>query len=196
MQVQYVVDGQTETVKLRGRIDEGRWKIDEALPTDVLLGLLARSGPVHSYTLFTGYFPRRIRGEMQSYQVAFGPAPDAPASADGRPGPVEGLGARATSPSEVELSFLAAGSNHTSPPPARSYVVKQSLKPIGDAGDFKAAHSLCGGTCGFDPPRVGEPLALRVTDLRPNTTYYYAVAARNDAGQQGPRSQTARVTTK
>jgi hypothetical protein len=73
LQVQYVVAGQTETVKLRGRIDEGRWKIDEALSTDVLLGLLAREGPVHSYTLFTGYYPRRIRGEMQSYQVAFGP---------------------------------------------------------------------------------------------------------------------------
>jgi hypothetical protein len=79
LQVQYVVGGQTETVKLRGRIDEGRWKIDEALSQEVREGIARRSGPVHSYTLFTGYYPRRIRGEMQSYQVAFGPAPDAPA---------------------------------------------------------------------------------------------------------------------
>jgi hypothetical protein len=75
-------------------------------------------------------------------------------------------------------------------------VVKQSLEPIDDAGDFKAAQTLCGGACGFDPPGVGERLDLTVTDLRPSTTYYYAVAARNDAGRQGPRSETARVRTR
>jgi hypothetical protein len=109
---------------------------------------------------------------------------------------VEGLSARATSPTEVVLSFLAAGSNGTSPPPASRYVVKQSLKPIDDAGDFKDAQTLCGSQgCGFDPPGVGQRLDLTITDLRPNTTYYYAVAALNDAGQQGPRSQTVSVKT-
>jgi hypothetical protein len=39
-------------------------------------------------------------------------------------------------------------------------------------------------------------LTLTVTDLRPDTTYYYAITARNNSGQQGPRSQTARVKTK
>ena len=34
-----------------------------------------RTGSVHSYTLFTGYFERRIRGEMQSYQVLGNPEP-------------------------------------------------------------------------------------------------------------------------
>jgi hypothetical protein len=196
LQLQYVVGGQTETVELRGRIDEGRWKIDEALSQEVREGIARRSGPVHSYTLFTGYFPRRIRGEMQSYEVAFGPGDQAPAG-DGAPGAVEGLSARATSPTEVVLTFLAAGSNGTSPPPASRYVVKQSLKPIADAGDFKDAQTLCGSQgCGFDAPGVGQPLDLTITDLRPNTTYYYAVAARNEAGQQGPRSQTVRVQTK
>ena len=69
LQLQYVADGWTETVKLRGRIDDGRWKIDEALSQEVREGIARRTGTVHSYTLFTGYFERRIRGEMQAFQV-------------------------------------------------------------------------------------------------------------------------------
>ena len=69
LQLQYVVDGQTETLKLRGRIDDGRWKIDEALSEVVRDAIGRRTGTVHSYTLFTGYYPRRVRGEMRSYQV-------------------------------------------------------------------------------------------------------------------------------
>jgi hypothetical protein len=66
LQLQYVVDGVTETVELRGGIDDGRWEIDEALSQEVRDGIAQRTGTVHSYTLFTGYFERRIRGEMQS----------------------------------------------------------------------------------------------------------------------------------
>ncbi|HEV2769835.1 MAG TPA: ubiquitin-activating E1 FCCH domain-containing protein [Solirubrobacteraceae bacterium] len=69
MQVQYVVDGKTETVRLRGRIRGGRWEIDHALSQKVRDGIARRRGSVHSYTLFTGYFERRIRGEMRSFQV-------------------------------------------------------------------------------------------------------------------------------
>jgi alpha-tubulin suppressor-like RCC1 family protein len=69
LQVQYVVDGQAETVKLRGEIDDGEWEIDEALSPQALDGIARRSGPVHSYTLFTGFFERRIRGEMESFQI-------------------------------------------------------------------------------------------------------------------------------
>lgn len=32
-----------------------------------------RRGTVHSYILFTGYLPARMRGEMQSYQVLGAP---------------------------------------------------------------------------------------------------------------------------
>jgi hypothetical protein len=152
---------------------------------------------VHSYTLFTGYYPRRIRGEMQSYQVAFDDQAGAVAAGGGgKPGAVEELDARATSQREVALSFLAPGSDGSRPPPARRYVVKQSLRPIRDAGDFDDAQTLCAGDCRFDPSSVGERLTLTVTDLRPDTTYYYAITARNNSGQQGPRSQTARVKTK
>jgi hypothetical protein len=69
LQLQYVVDGQTETVRLRADIDDGRWEIDEALSAQVRDAIARRSGSVHSYTLFTGYFERRIRGEMESFQV-------------------------------------------------------------------------------------------------------------------------------
>jgi hypothetical protein len=69
LQLQYVVDGQAETVELRGRIDDERWEIDEALSQEVRDGIARRTGSVHSYTLFTGYFEQRIRGEMKSFQV-------------------------------------------------------------------------------------------------------------------------------
>jgi hypothetical protein len=52
-----------------GEIDDGRWEIDEALSAQVRDAIARRSGSVHSYTLFTGYFERRIRGEMESFQV-------------------------------------------------------------------------------------------------------------------------------
>jgi alpha-tubulin suppressor-like RCC1 family protein len=69
LQLQYVVDGETQTIELRGEIDDGRWEIDEALSQETRDEIARRTGTVHSYTLFTGFFERRIRGEMQSFQV-------------------------------------------------------------------------------------------------------------------------------
>jgi hypothetical protein len=69
LQLQYVVDGETETIELRGEIDDGRWEIDDALSQEAQDQIARRTGTVHSYTLFTGFFERRIRGEMQSFQV-------------------------------------------------------------------------------------------------------------------------------
>ncbi|MDQ3645600.1 MAG: DPP IV N-terminal domain-containing protein, partial [Actinomycetota bacterium] len=69
LQVQYVVDGETKTLALRGEIDDGEWEIDQALSDEVQAEIARRTGTMHSYTLFTGYFERRIRGEMQSYEV-------------------------------------------------------------------------------------------------------------------------------
>jgi hypothetical protein len=73
LQLHYVVDGETKTLPLRGQIDDGEWEIDEELSEEVLGEMARRTGSVHSYTLFTGYFERRIRGEMQSYQVLGNP---------------------------------------------------------------------------------------------------------------------------
>ena len=55
--------------KYRGRISNGKWSINEALTDAQKTEIANRRGVVHSYTLFTGYLPKRIRGEMRSYQV-------------------------------------------------------------------------------------------------------------------------------
>jgi hypothetical protein len=39
----------------------------------VIAQIASRRGTVHSYTLFTGYLARRIRGEMRSYEVLRAP---------------------------------------------------------------------------------------------------------------------------
>lgn len=69
MEVQYLFLGETRTLKFRARIADGRWKLDEKLNDTALKEIVFRTGSVHSYTLFTGYFPERMRGEMRSYQI-------------------------------------------------------------------------------------------------------------------------------
>ena len=71
VQLEYLAqDCQTVTVerfaKIRGN---GSWRLDEQLSEGERNGIAARRGTVHSYTLFTGYFPKRIRGEMRSFEV-------------------------------------------------------------------------------------------------------------------------------
>lgn len=70
LQLLYEPTGQpTRTLEYTARIVGGRYRFVERLPADVLAGIANRGGVVHSYTLFTGYLPARLRGEMQSYQV-------------------------------------------------------------------------------------------------------------------------------
>ena len=72
VQLQYVnsADGQTVTLVRRAAIDSlGRWSLNSELSPAIQAQLAARCGTVRSYTLFTGYAPRRIRGEMKSLQV-------------------------------------------------------------------------------------------------------------------------------
>jgi hypothetical protein len=47
--------------------------LDKALPASVVKQIADRDSTVHSYTLFTGYLPARLRGEMQAYQVLGAP---------------------------------------------------------------------------------------------------------------------------
>jgi hypothetical protein len=74
-QLQFVdgVTGETVTLERNAAIQGGRWSLNAQIPADILARLLRRCGTVHSYTLFTGYMPRRLRGEMRSFQVL--PAP-------------------------------------------------------------------------------------------------------------------------
>lgn len=100
------------------------------------------------------------------------------------------------SKTQIELSFNAPGTAGSHPPPAHSYLIKQSLHPIRGVRDFARAQTLCKGHCRFTISRVGGRLSLTVTDLRPHATYYYAVAARdNVSAKSGPRSQSVRGNT-
>ncbi|HWI06629.1 MAG TPA: hypothetical protein VNT54_03850, partial [Solirubrobacteraceae bacterium] len=69
LQLEYFADGKTTTLPLRARIDDGRWSINERLSDSVRAAIARRVGTVHSYVLFTGYLPARMRGEMRSLQV-------------------------------------------------------------------------------------------------------------------------------
>jgi hypothetical protein len=70
LQLLYEPAGQaTRTLEFTARIQGGRYRFDEQLTDAQQQQIAGRQGVVHSYTLFTGYFERRIRGEMQSYQV-------------------------------------------------------------------------------------------------------------------------------
>jgi hypothetical protein len=73
VQLSWSASGQDRTYEANTRIRDGRWELDDGLPQDVIAALLARDGTVHSYTLFTGYLPARMRGEMQAYQVLGAP---------------------------------------------------------------------------------------------------------------------------
>ena len=69
VQIQYVNSGKTTTLQFATPIHSGRWSLDQILPATVLAEIAARTGTLHSYTLFTGYVSKRMRGEMRSFQV-------------------------------------------------------------------------------------------------------------------------------
>ena len=113
------------------------------------------------------------------------------------PGRIKALTARAISSMQILLGFLAPGSDATKPPAARTYLIKQSRRPIRDARSFMAAQTLCNGYCRFNVTLVNTRINLTITHLAPNTTYYYAIAARdNVSGKLGPRSPTIATRTR
>lgn len=73
VQLSWSTNGQDESIELKARVRDGRWAPDEVLPDEVREQIARREGAVHSYTLFTGYLPARMRGEMKAYEVL--PAP-------------------------------------------------------------------------------------------------------------------------
>ena len=113
------------------------------------------------------------------------------------PGRVTGVDARARSSTAVVLSFAAAGSDGNHPPPAQGYLTKQSPRPIRSARDFASAQTLCHATCRFAVSVIRARITLTITHLHPHSTYYYAIAARdNVSGRPGPRTPTAQVRTR
>lgn len=64
VQLEYVnsTDGLTVILKRSATINSGgRWSVNSKLSPGIIAQIARRFGKVHSYTLFTGYFPRRIR---------------------------------------------------------------------------------------------------------------------------------------
>lgn len=113
------------------------------------------------------------------------------------PGRVRGLRVQSAAASKVVLSFGAPGTNGRRGPAAQTYLVKQALKPISGKRGFRQAVSLCDGSCRLAVTRVGQRVTLTVTGLRPHTSYYYAVAARdNVSARLGPRSRLIRAKTR
>lgn len=68
-QITYAVDGAPFTREYSVPIRNGRWTLDVALAPPVLEQIGRRQGTLQSNTLFTGYLPARMRGEMRSYRV-------------------------------------------------------------------------------------------------------------------------------
>ncbi|MDQ6749911.1 MAG: hypothetical protein M3Z33_04035 [Actinomycetota bacterium] len=113
------------------------------------------------------------------------------------PGRATGLRAVTRRRTRIDLSFKAPGTDANRQPAARSYLVKQSLRPIRSERDFARAQALCHGVCRFRVTQVGGTVSLTVTDLRRHTTYYYAVAARdNVSAKHGRRSRQVRAKTR
>ena len=111
------------------------------------------------------------------------------------PGRVADVSAEPRSATTIRLTFRAAASDRDDGPAVGRYVVVQSRRPIRGGRAFAAATRLCGRVCRFAPDAPGERITLEVTDLRPATTYYYAVRAVDKAGNKGPRSKSVKATT-
>lgn len=73
VQLEYFSGGVTTTLEKHASITDGRWVLDTQITAAERQAIGQRQGTVHSYILFTGYLPAKMRGEMQSYQVL--PAP-------------------------------------------------------------------------------------------------------------------------
>jgi hypothetical protein len=69
IRLSYVHARRTYVLEGRAAIRDGRYRLAGRLSAADRARIAARTGTVHSETLFTGDFDRRIRGEMRSLQV-------------------------------------------------------------------------------------------------------------------------------
>jgi len=148
---------------------------------------LLRSGPARRRAQAERHLNRHANGETERCLRLYGRTP----------GRVMQLRARALSRTKIQLRFNAPGTHASRAPAARTYLIKQSFRPIRGSRDFTRAHALCRGSCRFAITEVGGLISLTVSDLRPRTTYYYAIVARdNVSARGGPRSRAVRARTR
>lgn len=69
VELAYNVDGRNVTRKFSAKIKNGRWNLRAALTPRLRGEIARRTGGVHAYTLYTGYGPASIGGEMKYYKV-------------------------------------------------------------------------------------------------------------------------------
>jgi Glycosyl hydrolase family 26 len=69
LQMTYEVNAQTVTREYKAKIRKGRWQLNATLTQLVQDEIAGREGPVHAYALYTGSLPRRIGGQMKSYEL-------------------------------------------------------------------------------------------------------------------------------
>ena len=106
------------------------------------------------------------------------------------PGAVTDLDVSATASNGVSLKWTAPGDDGNTGR-ASGYVVKMSLAPI-DSANFEAATTVPNPP---DPGSFGTIDTLEVNGLTFNTTYYFAIEARDEFGNEGLLSNTASGTT-
>ena len=113
------------------------------------------------------------------------------------PGRVRGLVARARGRTVVTLRFRASGTDGVRPPAATRYTIVQTQMPQrrGSAREPRRTALLCHGACRFAVGRVGAQITLTVTNLRPATTYRYAVTALDNVSGRHSRGR-ARVSVR
>lgn len=69
IQLDWSTGGQARSIELLAPIRNGRWALDQRLPGAVREQIARRDATVHSSTLFTGYLPARMGGEMKASEV-------------------------------------------------------------------------------------------------------------------------------
>jgi hypothetical protein len=73
VELQFATAGGPRTLAFRAPLRGGRWTLRTQLTRANRTAIAGRTGTVHASTLFTGYAPLRMRGEMRSHQVLGAP---------------------------------------------------------------------------------------------------------------------------
>ncbi|MGH2917873.1 MAG: glycoside hydrolase family 26 protein [Solirubrobacteraceae bacterium] len=69
VQLKYEHNARAVTREYKAKIRKGHWRLDAPLSQQVRSEIAGRRGDVHAYVLYTGSLPRRIGGQMKSFQL-------------------------------------------------------------------------------------------------------------------------------
>lgn len=89
---------------------------------------------------------------------------------------------------EVTLTWTAPGDDGNSGGKAEEYIIKYSLSDITDEGDFNDATEVTGEP---SPKNPGETETFTITDLTPDTKYYFAIVTEDEVPNPSVVSDSA-----